>query len=196
MKTVFLVVSIVITLVSIVPYLRDILRHKTKPNIVSWITWTMLTGIATAAEINAGEYTTAFFTAAATLETGLVVVLGIRHGFVKYTRFDVVCQLSAVVGIVLWQLFDSPQIAIAATVVIDFIGALPTLRHSWQQPGEETWLTFMLGSVASIFAIAALTSYSLVALSFPLYLALVNAATATIILVRRRLIAAQTPAAI
>lgn len=186
MKTAFLVVSIGITLVSIIPYLRDILRHKTKPNIVSWITWTMLTGIATAAEINAAEYTTALFTAASTLETGLVVALGLRNGFVKYTRFDAVCQLSAIIGIILWQLFNSPQIAVLATLLIDFIGALPTIRHSWQKPGEETWQTFMLGSIASVFAVLALTNYGVVALSFPLYLSVINALTAATIFFRRR----------
>lgn len=146
----------------------------------------MLTGIATAAEIGAGEYTTAIFTGAATLETAMVVALGIRHGFVKYTCFDVVCQLSAIVGIILWQLFNSPQLAVIATVTIDFIGALPTLRHSWQKPGEETWQTFMLGSVASAFGVLALTKYNLVALSFPLYLTVVNAITASVIVARRK----------
>lgn len=187
MKTLFLVISVGITLVSIIPYLRDILRHKTKPNIVSWITWTLLTGIATAAEINAGEYTTAIFTATATLETALVVVLGVRNGLVKYTHFDVICQLSALVGIVLWQVYNSPQIAVIAMLAIDFIGALPTIRHSWQKPDEETWQTFMLSSVASVFGLAALTSYSLVAVSFPLYLSVINAATTSVIIFRRRL---------
>lgn len=186
MKTTFLVISITITLFSVLPYMLDILRHKTKPNIVSWITWTMLTGIATAAEIGAGEYTTAIFTGAATLETAMVVALGLRHGFVKYTRFDIACQLSAIVGIILWQLFNSPQLAVIATVTIDFIGALPTLRHSWQKPSEETWQTFMLGSIASAFGVLALTQYNLVALSFPLYLTIVNAVTASIIVMQRR----------
>ena len=78
MKTAFLIISTAVVLASVVPYLLDILRHKTKPNIVSWLTWTMLTGIATAAEIGAGEYVTAIFTGASTIETGLVVLLGLE----------------------------------------------------------------------------------------------------------------------
>ena len=136
MKTAFLIISTAVVLASVVPYLLDILRHKTKPNIVSWLTWTMLTGIATAAEIGAGEYVTAIFTGASTIETGLVVLLGLRYGFVKYARFDIVCQLAAIGGIILWQIFNSPEIALLATVAIDFVGALPTLRHGWQKPGE------------------------------------------------------------
>ena len=64
MKTASLVLATVLTLISVLPYLRDIVKRVTKPNIVSWITWTLLTGIATAAEIAAHEYTAAIFTSA------------------------------------------------------------------------------------------------------------------------------------
>lgn len=40
---------------STVPYIIDIIRRRTKPNIVSWFTWTLLTGIALAASIAAHE---------------------------------------------------------------------------------------------------------------------------------------------
>jgi hypothetical protein len=185
LKVILLTVSIILTIVAILPYLRDILRGKTKPNLVSWITWSMLTGLATAAEIAAGEYTTAIFTGFATLETASVVFLGLRHGFVRYGRFDVFCQLSVVVGIVLWQIFDSPTLGVVAALVIDFIGALPTFRHSWQKPSEETWQTFAISSFASVFGLLALTQYNLVSVSFPLYLLVVNGALAIVIYARR-----------
>jgi len=75
MKVSFLAVSVVLTLAAVLPYLRDILRRTTKPNLVSWITWTLLTGVATIAELAAGEYVAAIFTGAATLEVLAVVVL-------------------------------------------------------------------------------------------------------------------------
>lgn len=185
MKTAFLIISTAVVLISVVPYLLDILRHKTKPNIVSWLTWTMLTGIATAAEIGAGEYVTAVFTGASTIETGLVVLLGLRYGFVKYARFDIVCQLAAVGGIILWRIFNSPEVALLATVTIDFIGALPTLRHGWQKPYEETWQTFLLGAVGACFSVLALHDFNVVSLTFPLYLTVMNALTTAIIMYRR-----------
>ena len=72
MKNLLLVAASVITVASVIPYLRDILRGTTKTNIVSWLTWTILTVIATIAEIVAHEYTTAIFTSSAVAETGLV----------------------------------------------------------------------------------------------------------------------------
>ncbi len=185
MKTVFLVLATIITVVSVLPYLRDILKGTTKPNIVSWLTWTLLTGIATAAEIAAHEYVAAIFTSAAVVETGLVVVFGLRYGYVKYTRFDVVCQIGAVVGIILWQLFDSPTIGVLAAVGIDFIGALPTFRHAWQKPNEETWQTFAISGIGAVFALLALDSYNWVSLPYAVYIVLVNLALSSVILQRR-----------
>lgn len=184
MKTFFLVLSVVLTIVSALPYMRDIVKGTTKPNLVSWITWSLLTGIATAAAISAGEYTAAIFTGAATLETTLIVLLGLRHGYVKYGRFDVVCQIAAVVGIILWQIFNSPTIGVVGAVAIDFVGALPTFRHAWQNPHEETWLAFALAAVGGAFAIAAFTTYNWVNMPYAVYIVVVNTVLSYIIISR------------
>lgn len=186
MKTTFLVLSAVITFVGVVPYLLDIIKGKTKPNLVSWITWTLLTGIATAAEIAAHEYVAAIFTAAAATETGAVVVFGLlKRAYVRYTKFDVVCQLSAVVGIVLWQVYNSPEIGIVASVTIDFIGALPSIRHSWIKPYEETWQTYALSGLGGVLAMFALSTYNWASLPYPLYIVIINTVFPLVILYRR-----------
>lgn len=186
MKTTFLVISIVLTIMSAVPYIRDILRGTTKPNLVSWITWSLLTGVATAAAISAGENVAAMFTGAATIETTLIVLLGLRKGYVRYTRFDAFCQIGAIVGIVLWQLFSSPAIGVVAAVVIDFIGALPTFRHSWLLPSEETWQAYAIAAVGGAFAIGALEDLNWVSLPYALYILIVNVALSYVIISRRK----------
>ena len=186
MKTLFLILATGITLISSVPYLLDILKGKTKPNLVSWMTWSLLTGIATAAAISAGEYTAAIFTGAATFETTLIVFFGIRRGYVQYTTFDIICQVAAVVGIILWQVFNSPTVGVIAAVIIDFIGALPTLRHSWLRPGVETWLAFALAGLGGTFAILALDTYNWVNMPYALYILIINIITTSIIISRQR----------
>lgn len=186
MKTAFLILATVVTVGSVLPYARDILKGTTKPNIVSWITWTLLTGIATAAEIAAHEYITAIFTSAAVLETAIIVILGLRHGYVKYTSFDVVCQVAAIIGIILWQLFNSPTIGVVGAVLIDFIGALPTIKHSWEEPDEETWHTYALAGVGGALAIVALTNYNWVSLPYAVYIVLINIVLSLIIISRNQ----------
>lgn len=186
MKDLLLLLSALITIGGVVPYILDILKGKTKPNIVSWITWTLLTGLATAALIAAHEYRAAFFTGAAVIETASVVILGLRHGYVKYTQFDVICQIAAVVGLILWQIFNTPFIAVFAAVTIDLIGALPTFRHSWQKPFEETWTTYAWSGIGALVALFALVSYNWTSLSYPVYIVLVNILITTTILIARK----------
>lgn len=186
MKTLFLVLASLITIISVIPYLIDIAKGNTRPNLVSWLTWTLLTGIATVAELVAGEYVSAIFTGAAVLETAAVVVLGLaKHAYVSYTKFDVWCQIGAIVGIILWFIFNDPVIAVVASVTIDFIGALPTVRHSWLEPNEETWQTYGLAALGGIFAIIALSTYNWISLSYAVYIVLINTILALIIVKQR-----------
>lgn len=184
MKTLFLILATVVTVGSILPYARGILRGTTKPNIVSWITWTLLTGIATVAELAAHSYVAAIFTGAAVLETAIIVILGLSHGYVKYTAFDVICQISAIVGIILWQFFNSPALGVIASVSIDFIGALPTMRHSWKIPSEEIWQTYALAGLGGVFALLALNKYNWISLPYAVYIVLINAVMSFIIITR------------
>lgn len=147
MKEIFLVFASALTIACTLPYIRHIVKGITKPNIVSWITWSLLTGVATIAELAAGEYRTAIFTSAAFLETTAIVLLGIKYGHAKYTLFDIVCQMGALFGFVLWAVFDSPAAAVIFAVTIDLIGSLPTVRHSWLKPEEETWITYAMASL-------------------------------------------------
>lgn len=176
-------------MVSTVPYILDIFRKKTRPNIVTWITWTLLTGIGTVATFAAHEPLTALLTLGSALSTGFVVVAGLWHGFVKLTFFDVACQLGALVGLILWFVFNSPTIAIVAAVTIDFISFLPTLVHSWRFPGEETWQTFAWSTFAVALTLLGLSSYTLASLVYPIYLFVADGTLVFVILMRRQQLA-------
>jgi hypothetical protein len=184
MKDILLFISVILTVVSVIPYSRDILQGKTRPNIVSWITWFLLGLVATVAAVAAGEYKAAIFSSAAVMETSLIVVLGLRYGYVKYARFDVVCQVGVLVGLGLWWIFNSPALAVIAVVTIDLIGALPTVRHSWMRPYEETWISYAVCSFAAILALLALNTYNWVSLPYAIYIVLINALITLILLIR------------
>jgi hypothetical protein len=93
--------------------------------------------------------------------------------------------VGALVGIVLWQLFDSPAIAVIATIIIDLVGGIPTFVHSWKKPREETWVTFMLMAMGGICTLVVVTDWRVTAFAYPLYLVLLNLSYVTIILGRR-----------
>lgn len=186
MKEALSIAGGILVIFSAYPYLVDVYRKKTKPNIVSWATWTLLTTIATAAAFAAGAPRAAFLTLGATIATLSIAILGLRSGIAKLSLFDFVCQAAAIAGLVMWLIFNSPTIAIIFSLSIDLIGGLPTLRHSWLKPAEETWQAFLIGGIASIFTLLSLGQYRLADLAFPVYFVLFDLTIVLIITYRRK----------
>lgn len=173
-------------LASGIPYIIDVIKRKTRPNIVSWFTWTLLITIGGFAALDAGEVPTAILTFADAAQVALILVLGLIYGYAKLSWFDATCQAGAIVGLVLWLVFNSPTVAIVATIAIDLIAALPTYRHSWLRPNEETWQTFFVSGVGATVGIFSLAAFSIDSLAYPLYLMLLGLTLSGTIIVRRR----------
>ncbi len=188
LTTVLVTASAVLTIASIIPYLIDITRHKTKPRIVSWFNWTLLTGIAGAAALADKQYPAAALSFAAALETASVVILGLKYGDRKFDITDVLCQIGAIAGLVLWIVFNSPAIAVIASVGIDFTAGIPTLKHAWQKPQEETAIAFVICSFAAALTLLAVREVSLTALTYPLYILGINVAMSAILLLRKPIV--------
>lgn len=186
MKNILIVLSSLITVACVIPYILDILKKKTKPRVVSWFTWSLLSGIAGAASLADHQYAAAALSLSATTECMIVVILGLKYGDREFTKFDISCQVGALVGLLLWFLLDSPAIAVIVAVAIDFIGTLPTVKHAWQKPGEETPITFFLAGFAALLTVFAATSVQVTALANPLYLVAINMTMTAIILTRRK----------
>ncbi|HSX16995.1 MAG TPA: hypothetical protein VLH86_02740 [Patescibacteria group bacterium] len=175
-----------VALSSSVPYILNTLRGKTHPNLVSWFTWMLLHAIAASAAFASGAVQTGIFTSAAALSTGFIVLMSLRYGIRRYTRFDALCQAFAFAGIVAWRFTDRPVVAIVMVMAVNLMAALPTIRHAWQAPQHETWQTFALSVLASSIVLASITHYDFVSLAYPIYFFACDAAIAVVILARRR----------
>ena len=187
MKDIFAIVGAVIVLFCTLPYIIDVVKKKTKPNIVTWIIWSVLIGIGAAALYASNEVNAALLLTGDFIATFAVVIVGIKYGTAKLDRFDLICFIGAIVGLVLWLVFNSPLIAIAATILIDLIGTIPTVRHSYRHPEEETWITFALGVLATIFTLLSLPNYTFSAWVYPAYLLFSNGLLFVTILLGQRL---------
>ncbi len=186
MKNALAIIGAITAILSGLPYMIDVVKGKSKPNIVSWFTWTLLTAVATAAAFAEHAPKAALLTLGSTISTGMVVLLGLKYGTAKLSRFDAFCQGGAIIGLILWLMFNSPAVAIIITMIIDFIAAMPTIRHGWLKPGEETWQTFALSGVAAAFVFASLVTYTFANLAFPIYLFFANSLIVAVIIYRRK----------
>jgi hypothetical protein len=186
MRHILTLLSGVVSLAGVIPYLLATYKGTTRPNVVTWFTWTLLNIINTAAACSDGAWQTALYAGAATIGTGLIVIFGLRHGVKKYTTFDIACQVIALLGIPLWLTTAQPALAIGLLLIVDFAGGLPTLRHAWQAPHEETWQTFVASLVAGVLILISLERYDFIAIALPLYIFLFDLAIIITIFYRRR----------
>ena len=97
---------------------------------------------------------------------------------------DVACLIGALMALTAWKVFGAPGVAVTFVVVADFVGAVPTLRHSWVRPYEETWPAFALSSLSGVMTLLCANFAVLTAVAYPLYIALVDFAITLVLLVR------------
>lgn len=184
--TILIVLSSILTVASVIPYIIGVIRGVTKPRVVSWLIWGILIAIISAAAFAEGQYATAFLALCASVGTLSVAVLGWKRGNRKINILDKYCLIGAAVGIYFWWLFNSPAVAVLIMIAIDFVGVIPTFMHSWKKPNEEVWITYMLSFIGVVCTLLALNDFRITAFAYPLYSLFTNLILALVIMVRRR----------
>jgi hypothetical protein len=189
MYTLIAILGSLLAVAGTVPYVIETIKGKAKPRVVSWLTWALLTGIAAAAAFSDGQVAAGIFALAGTLATGSVAVAGWRYGDRTFTRLDIICQVSVLVGLVLWFIFNSPALALWAAIIIDFVGFVPTYKHAWDKPKEETPTFFALvcvGGLMATVAAVAVGGWTVTSVAYPLYVALSMASCLAILMLRTK----------
>lgn len=177
----------ILTVASAVPYVRDMLRGTTKPNVVSWGLWTLIQGIFAAAQWAQGASLSIVLPAVEVASTGLIVALGlVGFGYKKYRPLDFICLFLALGAIVLWQLTRDPMVALWLSVAADFVAAVPTLVKAYRDPKSETPSAYLLVALSAIAAAFATSIIDLPNLLWPAYIFAVNGATLSLILLGKR----------
>jgi hypothetical protein len=187
-KDILVILSCLLTITAVIPYLVEVVSKKTKPRIVSWLVWTIITSIAAVAALIDHQWSTAILLFSAAIETMAVVLLGWENGDKKIDRLDIICFIGAMIGIILWVVFNSPAIAVIATIIADLIGGIPTLVHSWKSPNEETWITYALSLLGATCTLLVLSSWVITSFAYPLYLVVVNLEFTLVIIIRKSIL--------
>ncbi len=91
------------------------------------------------------------------------------------------------VGIVAWQTTDNPLLGLYFGIAADFAGTVPTIIKTWRLPESEEPLFYILDAAAGGFNMLALTSWTIADFSYPLYLFLINALVAFLVLRRTKI---------
>lgn len=170
-----------------VPYLRDIIKGKTKPHLYSWFLWAFVTAIAFALQFSGGAGSGSFVTLAAALMCIAVIILGfIQKSKIKIIKIDTIFLILAFIALGLWLIAKQPVLSAILATSVDLLGFAPTVRKSWNNPYTETLSFYYLNSLRFGLAVVALQKYSLVTALYPISWLVANSMFAVMLILRRR----------
>lgn len=186
MKELIGVLAAALVFVAYVPYVRDILRGKTKPHPYSWFVWGFITSIIFAIQVSEGAGAGAYVTLTVAVLSFVVCFFGFKNGTKDITKLDTIFFILALLATGVWLFAKQPVYSMILLVGIDILGFAPTIRKAWNKPGEETLSTWGINGFRHALSILAIQKYSLVTVLNPAVWTLANAVFSLILIFRRK----------
>jgi hypothetical protein len=180
----------VMSVADTIPYVRDILRGRTRPHRGTWLIWGTLAIVVVLSQRADGASWSLVMVVTDAVLTLLIFALSIRRGVGGVARGEVAMIGIAAVGVAGWAIADEPLVATAGVIAADLTGAALMVPKTWRDPASETLSTFAFASAAGALAAGAVGALDASLLLYPVYFCLVNGALAALIVQRRAVIAA------
>jgi len=159
LKNTFSILAGILFALGYVPYIRAILRRQIKPAKASWIIWGTLDTITLAGMIAKhsvnGQILGAF------IGVWIVIILTLKRGTPGWTLLDKFCLAGAALGIILWKASGDPVLGIMTSLIVVFLGSVPTFVSAWKDPSRENKLAWTLYWISCIFAFLGIPKWTL-----------------------------------
>ena len=179
-------VSGILIFLTAVPYIRDIRLGKTKPHRTSWFIWVILSLIALFTQLAKGGTFSLLLPAGDALAALIIFLFSIKRGVGGFATKDILALIGAIIGLILWYFTGNPVLALVIIMAVDFLGAILTILKAYKHPETETLVTWSLAGFAGLLAVLSVGKMNSVLLAYPLYICLINSATAIAVLAGRR----------
>lgn len=170
----FILLSTVIALISPIIYAKAIFKGEAKPHRTTRFVLLTITALSTLTLFAQQDTVAIWLAGVSTVQAVFIFVLSLKYGMGGYAKSDIACLVVAVVGILLWQITDNPALGLYFAILADFTGMVPTLIKTYKLPHTEIYLFFLLDVFAGFFSLMAVKQWTAAAVSFPLYIMLIN----------------------
>lgn len=155
------IISGLIIILSVLPYLLRTFQRKIQPDLVSWGVWAVI-GLSLLLTYRSSGATTNIWAAVfGFLNPLLVVIVAFWRGERrKPNLLEITCLSIGLVSILLWffvnQDKELSKYALFIGIFADACGAIPTIAFVWRNPDKDrpfAWLAFSIASFLNMFAI-------------------------------------------
>jgi len=173
----FAYLTIILGLLGIIYYLKDIIYGQTRPNIISWIFWSMapLVGvyIAYKSGISIPLLASTFMAGFGPLLVVIFLIFN-KNFYSKISKFDIFCGILSFVAIIIWITTKNGILSLSFAVLADLFASIPTVIKSWKENSGEHIAPYSFGILNQIITFLIITNFAFLNLAFPLYLIIIN----------------------
>ncbi len=181
------VLSVVITVITITPYVMDILAGRTKPQSVAALVFLTLNVISFSGQWQEGANFSLYWSGTMVGITACIFLLSLSYGMGGSSKFDYFTLASTVCILGAWWFTESGVVAICLTVSVNFIAKLLVIHKIWHHPNTEFLPTWVGACVSSVFAVIAVRKWDFVLMLPPLNSTVTVAMISYTIVHRRKL---------
>ena len=163
------------------------LRGRSKPNRVTWLLWAAAPMIGFFAQLDSGVGLPSVLTLSAGVGPLMVLAASLlnRRSVARLTAFDFACGAVAAIAVVVWLALGDAPLAVLFAVAADAVGAVPTVRKAWRDPGSENTVFYVLIGVNAAITLLTLTDWSPQNGAFAAYMIALSLTLITVITARR-----------
>lgn len=168
----FIYVGAIFSLIGQISYISDTLKGRVKPNRVTWFLWAVIPAIALLAEIKQGVGLPVLMTFMVGFGPLLIFLASFinKKAYWKISVLDIICGLISILGVVLWQIVGSGNLAILFSIIADFVAGIPTMVKSYHAPESENYMPFLFSAINALLTLLALKVWNFAHYAFPLYI--------------------------
>ncbi|MDH4330405.1 MAG: hypothetical protein OEV93_02540 [Candidatus Moranbacteria bacterium] len=188
-SAIFGIASSIFVFVGFFPYIRDIKNKKIRPHILSWTGWGFVTGLGAVAMLSEMFTWGVAIVVANTVACFLIAIYAKikKVGVLESSAYDFSLFALGIIGLILWQVTDNPDLAVIFAILADFSFGLPMLIKIHKDPCSESvfpWTMAMFAAVTGLFAVAYV---SFTEIAYPTYLAAYDSTVLFLILYVRKI---------
>ena len=179
----FVILGAIIAAIGSLSYLIDTVKGKVKPNKVSFLLWSLAPLIAFVAELKQGVGLQALMTFVVGFLPLTIFIASFfnKKSEWKLTRFDLTCGVLSLIGLVLWYLTKSGNVAIVFSILADGLASLPTVVKSFNFPETESAWPYFASAISATITLLTVQVWDLATVGFPIYILIVTLVISTLV---------------
>lgn len=184
-KNIIGIIPLVLAVPSYAYYIYTICKRTTKPQMYSWLIWSVLAAIGYVAQVSTKAGPGAWNTGITAIVCFAVFLISIKYGDRKLSRNDLLLLCLAGASVLARLVTGDYMLAVLLTTIAALVGFTLTIKKVYRNPKQENALTFFLNGLRNLISMFALSAITFTTFFYPFVIMVANLVVVAVIIRRR-----------